>query len=340
MVVSASLYLNHLWLLMMFAMKNVRPLSWSRRFRRDGFTVIQLLLVIALLGILSAILFPVLSRARANADRQNCDVKLKSIVLALDAFKQERGQYPKSLDELRTGGFLTDPDALRCSRDPRPNGSYNDYYAVRAPGDAGELPVVMCPFHEALGNAGNQGRLGRFTTEFATRPATLTSGNAVQIERPGEEEPLVGYAGMELRGGDKIITNASGTALVTFADTSSARLEGGTQMTVLQSFIDGHSGARLYTLVRQFNGGATYTINHGSRFDVSTPATTAGARGTKFHIKVSGNTIADTELVVYEGKVVFTTPQKSGLVLAPPAGQPAVPVNGSGVGGLLRWLLG
>jgi type II secretory pathway pseudopilin PulG len=310
------------------------PLASNMRSPRSGaqgFTLVQLLLVVALLGILAALLFPVLSQAREGANRQKCDVKLKSIVLALDAFRQERGQYPAGLDELQTNGFLSSAEALRCSHDPRVEGSYADFYTIRASGDRGDSPVVCCPFHKA---GGNQARLGRFTTQFATKPATLTSGNAVRVLRPGKTEPMVGYAGMELRGGDTIITEASGTALITFADSSSARLNGGADITVLQSFVDGHSAAPLYTVLRQVAGEAMYTVNNGSRFDVSTPAATAGARGTQFRVTVSGNSLEDTQLYVIEGKVVFTSPQKS--VLAP-VGQP---LSALGVGGLVRLLPG
>lgn len=280
--------------------------------RRAAFTLLQLGLVIGLLGVLSALILPVFSRAKAGAERQNCDVKLKTIALALDAFKSERGTYPTSLQKLRTDGYLTEAGALHCSRDPRPDGTYNDGYVLRAPGDAGELPVVTCPFHEdRLG--GNQARLGRFTTEFATKPAVLTSGNAVQIQRAGQSDSIPGYAGMPLHGGDEIKVSERGTALVTFADDSTARLQSGTDITVLQSFMDGQSGAPLYTLVRQTLGDATYTVHHGSRFDVATPAATAGARGTQFQVKVSGPLAADTQLYVIEGKVVLTTPARSGV---------------------------
>lgn len=299
---------------------------------RQGFTLVQLVLVVALMGLLSALLFPALGRARANADRQKCDVKLKSIALALDAFKQERAQYPAALDELRSNGFLSNAEALRCPRDPRQDGSYGDGYSIRAPGDSGDSPIVCCPFHEETGNGGNQARVGRFTTQFATRPATLTGANAVQVLRPGKTEPISGYAGMELHGGDKITTTASGTALVTFADGSSARLSGGANITVLQSFIDGHSSAPLYTLIRQAAGEAVYTVHHGSRFDVSTPAATAGARGTQFRVTVNGNRLEDTQLYVIEGRVVFTTLQKTGLA---PVGQL---LSGLDVGGLTRLL--
>ena len=302
--------------------------------RGVGFTLLQVLVVTSLLGALAALLFPALARSSAGAKKQKCDVQLKSIALALDAFRQERSHYPASLQDLKIEGFLTDPQALHCPRDPRPVGSYNDFYTVRAAGDAGELPVVCCPFHEDSGNGGNQARLGRFTTQFATRPAVLTSGNGVSVTHPGKSQPEVGYAGMVLHGGDLISTGISGTALITFADTSTARLERDTRMSVLQSFLDGQSGAPLYTLVRQMTGDATYTINHGSRFDVATAGATAGARGTKFRIQTTEDRPEDTRLWVIEGKVVFTSAQKSALA---PVGKW---VNTLDIKDLTRWLFG
>ncbi len=317
--------------------RNARRLrgSGSRdaNFRRFGFTLLHLVVVLALIGVLAAFLVPAFSRASASGRRQSCDVKLKSIALALDAFKSERGVYPSKIDLLRSEGYLTDPEALRCPSDRREKASYADFYTLRAPHDSSSAPVLVCPFHEDSGG-GNQARLGRFTTQFATKPAVLTSGNAAKVTR--QDEVLTGYAGMALRGGDEIVTEAYGTALITFADASSARLGGGTRITVLQSFVDGHSAAPLYTLLRQFQGDATYTVNHGSHFDVSTPAATAGARGTQFRIKVSGDKPEDTDLYVIEGKVVFSTLNKSGLA---PVGR-WTSATVADVGNLLNWLLG
>jgi type II secretory pathway pseudopilin PulG len=307
------------------------------RLQRSGFTLVQILVVLGIIGVLGALTFPIFSRARASASRQSCDVKLKGIALALDAFKQERGTYPVSLQELTTEGFLKDTNALHCPSDPRPRGSYNDFYAVRAPHDSGELPVVCCPFHEEFGNAGNQARLGRFTTQFATQPATLSGSNGVQIMHPGQEEAIAGFQGMQLHGGDQIITRSQGAAEVTFADGSTVSLGKDTKVTVLQSFIDGQQGARLYTIVRQLAGDATYTVHHGSRFDVATPAATAGARGTKFRILVNGPSPEQTNLMVMEGKVVFTDRKTSGLV---PPEKLNTWLNVLDVGGLLKWLFG
>lgn len=308
--------------------------SFSHRHSaaRRGFTLVQILIVLGIIGLLSAVLFPVFNRSRSTARRAQCDVKLKSISLALDAFRQENGRYPSDLNDLASKGYLHDAGALHCPADPRENGSYADYYVIRAPGDPGDLPVVTCPFHEDTGS-GAQAHLGRFTTQFATKPATLTSGNGVQVQVPGKNA-LDGYAGQELHGGDLITTGGMGNATVTFADGSIAELGANTGVTVLQSYLDGQHFSPLYTVLRQVRGVATYTVHHGSRFDVTTPAATAGARGTKFKVTVTGNTLEDTQLEVIDGKVFFTSPKKTG---AAPVGQP---LGGDLIGGLLRFLFG
>lgn len=290
-----------------------------------------MLLVLGLVAILAAICVPSFRKARANSYRARCDVKLKAIGLALDAFKQENRTMPTSLDELVQRGYLPNAEALHCPSDPDPNGTYDKFYVIRSKDDYGDLPVVVCPYHEQETGHGAQMRLSRFTTQFGIRPAVLSSGNNVSVVHPGAGNAEVGYPGMELHGGDRIVTN-SGTALITFADSSTARLESGADVTVLESFLDEQTNPRLYTILKQVAGVATYTVNHGSRFDVTTPSATAGARGTQFQVVVNGTGPQNTQLKVLEGQVVFTTPLSSGLA---PLGQL---LSGLDVGGLLKGL--
>jgi prepilin-type N-terminal cleavage/methylation domain-containing protein len=53
--------------------------SMSRRSRQPAFTMVELLVVIAVLGVLLAILLPTLSRARESARRSVCGSHLKSV---------------------------------------------------------------------------------------------------------------------------------------------------------------------------------------------------------------------------------------------------------------------
>ena len=262
--------------------------------------------------LLAAILFPSIGRARASAGRSLCDVRLKAIALALNAHRQENGQYPSNLASLSEKKYLTEP--LRCSNDPRQDGSYEDFYVVRAPRSNSERPILVCPFHEQVGSHGEQAYASgsSYTKQFTTRPAVLELANSVTLLRPGKN-PIAATSGMALYGGDRLQTGGSGMAKIRFADTSVAELAGGTDITVLQSFMEGQSQAPLYSLVRQKTGEATYTVNHGSKFDVVTPTTTAGALGTKFKIVVDDN--GNTTLTVIEGQVYVTTLEKSALAV-------------------------
>jgi prepilin-type N-terminal cleavage/methylation domain-containing protein/prepilin-type processing-associated H-X9-DG protein len=63
--------------------------------RRFAFTLVELLVVVAIIGILIAILLPVLSRARESANRAKCLSNVRQIGLALLAYTGEnRGWFP------------------------------------------------------------------------------------------------------------------------------------------------------------------------------------------------------------------------------------------------------
>ena len=271
---------------------------------RRGFTLVQLVVSLGVLSMLATMTFNVFSDGRATARRTQCDVQLKTIALALDAYRQENHFYPTSLQELKEKHYLQDESALHCPMDVREDGTYGDFYAIRSPRDAGDLPVLVCPFHENLGNAGEQVFKDKYTRQFLTRPARLEQASGTMIERPGQS-PVAAVAGLALHGGDRIRTTASGAALIRFADNSSSELSGNADLTVMQSFQDGHNNSKLYTLVRQSLGTVIHRVTHGSKFDVATPTATAGALGTAFKITIYPN--GNGTLTVLESKVYLST---------------------------------
>ncbi len=64
-------------------------------FKRSGFTLIEILVVIGIIALLAAILFPVLSRARESARSKVCLSNLQQLGLAFQQYVQDAGRrYP------------------------------------------------------------------------------------------------------------------------------------------------------------------------------------------------------------------------------------------------------
>lgn len=62
--------------------------------RRYGFTLVELLAVIAVIGVLTALLLPAVQAAREAARRSNCTNNLKQLALACQEYHAAHGQFP------------------------------------------------------------------------------------------------------------------------------------------------------------------------------------------------------------------------------------------------------
>jgi prepilin-type N-terminal cleavage/methylation domain-containing protein len=74
---------------------------------RKAFTLIEMLVVLLIIGLLAAILFPVLKSARESGYQAACATNLHQIYLAVQLYKTDEGEYPASL-----GSLLGDTDNL------------------------------------------------------------------------------------------------------------------------------------------------------------------------------------------------------------------------------------
>ncbi|RKP52835.1 type II secretion system major pseudopilin GspG [Trinickia fusca] len=136
------------------------PFRGARRRVHGGFTLIEIMVVIAILGILAALIVPKIMSRPDEARRVAAKQDIGAIMQALDLYKLDNGRYPSTEQGLRAlvQKPATDPvpanwkDGGYLGR--LPNDPWGHAYQYESPGAHGEVDVFS---YGADGKEGGEG---------------------------------------------------------------------------------------------------------------------------------------------------------------------------------------
>ena len=73
----------------------------AKRLRsQKGFTLVELMVVVVIIGILVAIAIPIYNNVTANAREKACAANIRALTGAAGMYLAEQGKYPEEIDEL------------------------------------------------------------------------------------------------------------------------------------------------------------------------------------------------------------------------------------------------
>lgn len=178
-------------------------LSWQRRSQANGFTVVELLIVLAVVAVFAALLLPALSRTSARSARLNCSNNLKQIGLSAKTWGLDNGdKFPMGVSTNAGGtmewtmtGFLSPhfqvmsnelstPKLLVCPNDVKREAATN--FSVLADENVSyflNLDAADDAYAGILGGDGNLRNPAMTGTRIVRLQAGGTLGWSAQVHR-------------------------------------------------------------------------------------------------------------------------------------------------------------
>lgn len=81
-----------------------------------AFTLIEMLIVLLIIAVLILLIVPTIGNRSKNVNHQGCEALILTVQTQADAYRLEKGAYPKSIEQLKNEKFITDKQ-LKCKND-------------------------------------------------------------------------------------------------------------------------------------------------------------------------------------------------------------------------------
>lgn len=135
-----------------------------RRNREDGFTLLEMLVVIAIIGLLMAIVGPQVLKQLENAKTHAAKIQIGQAESALQVFQTDVGRYPTQAEGL--GALTTAPPGVSGWNGPYsksiPPDPWGHPYHYLNPGKHGEIDIYSLGSDNAEGGTGSAADIGNW----------------------------------------------------------------------------------------------------------------------------------------------------------------------------------
>lgn len=138
--------------------------KYLRRRRDSGFTLLELLVVLAILGLLAAIIAPQVIKYLGQSRTQTAKVQINNIVAALELYRLDVGHYPTPQEGLEA--LVTAPpqetgwNGPYLKRDSGLRDPWGEPYGYKVPGQHGEVDVFTLGSDKQPGGTGEAQDVG------------------------------------------------------------------------------------------------------------------------------------------------------------------------------------